>query len=238
MEKRGRLDAPAGRANQSNGLQQRKWEQTSPPAPTFRACRLKPVGVSLAREGSGRSLSAPVGSSGSVRSLSASFGSLTGIRPKPCDFARFPITGFIGHCCTADPIRVLHPKVPVPPVDLESGFGLRLALLRPSSVPPCLLRPSLRTFAACAVVSALSKLRFRKSDRASKLDHDSRLRVAASEILFLPPVDKRNSGDNWKNMVSRCGRCLPPGARSALLEPQRTGQRGEDVPLYTAESGP
>jgi hypothetical protein len=89
-----------------------------------------PCGPGFFEEGSGRSLSAPVGSSGLVLGLSASSDSLTSRPPKPCDFAGFPIRDHPRHCCLEISLREISTRrLPSHRMSSESGFGFRLALL-------------------------------------------------------------------------------------------------------------
>ncbi len=86
-------------------------------------------------EGSGRSLSAPVGSLGPKRNLAVTPGSLTGVAPKSCDFAGFPVRVPSKHCCIAGSLRGSRPEGRIRRTIEESGFGLRLALLPQLPVP-------------------------------------------------------------------------------------------------------
>ena len=145
-------------------------------------------------EGSGRSLSAPVGSLGSRRPCGRVwFPDRTPLKSR--DFTGLPIDGLTEHRCPADLCGLL-PKKPNRRMAEESGFGLRLALLPQRTRSSALWRAARGRLSASAMAAAGTAVPFPEGGLpAANSLHDSVFRVAASGIFAIRPVEREDNVD-------------------------------------------
>ena len=167
----------------------------------------------LSSEGSGRSLSAPVGPLGSERNLAVQLGSLTGLPPKPCDLAGLPVGPLSKHRCLASTLRGSGPRAGSAGQLKKVGSACASRFFLNSPFQRFGERSSLRMTATAAVVETARTTPLPEGrSSAAKFLPDRVSRVAPSGIFRIPAVDNGNPVDNFGAARSRSE---PPGADGA-----------------------